>query len=302
MLGGWLPSRVRITHNRTQWVMSFVGGLMLGVGIFHMLPHAVGPISLDQALMWLMAGLLSMFFMLRFLHFHQHGPGDPEPRTTLGCEAIVAAAHDQKHAHDSCDHEHGPQNRFTWLGITLGLAVHTMLDGVALAASVESEALAHAGDMGFYGLGTFLAVLLHKPLDAMAITSMMAIGGWSLGWRMAINASFAALVPMGAMIFLASSQALGTDRDLYVSCALAFSAGMFICISLSDLLPELEFHSHDRIKLSTLLLLGVATAYVIGFFESAGHNHSAPNGHDQHHHVEEPPGHGEHETDHPVQR
>ena len=38
--------------------------------------------------------------------------------------------------------------------------------------------------------------------------------------------------------------------------ALAFSAGTFLCIALSDLLPELQFHSHDRLKLSLALLAG----------------------------------------------
>ena len=52
-----------------------------------------------------------------------------------------------------------------------------------------------------------------------------------------------------------------------VGCALAFSAGVFICISLSDLLPELEFHAHDRFKLSLALLLGVAAAWGIGYLE-----------------------------------
>lgn len=38
--------------------------------------------------------------------------------------------------------------------------------------------------------------------------------------------------------------------------ALSFSAGTFLCIALSDLLPELQFHSHDRFKLSVALLAG----------------------------------------------
>jgi zinc and cadmium transporter len=49
--------------------------------------------------------------------------------------------------------------------------------------------------------------------------------------------------------------------------ALAFSAGTFLCIALSDLLPELQFHSHDRFKLSVALLAGVglmaATAAIV---------------------------------------
>ena len=43
--------------------------------------------------------------------------------------------------------------------------------------------------------------------------------------------------------------------------ALAFSAGTFLCIALSDLLPELQFHQHDRVKLSAALLAGIALAW-----------------------------------------
>ena len=38
--GGQLPSLVRMTHLRTQVLMSFVGGLMLGIALLHLLPHA----------------------------------------------------------------------------------------------------------------------------------------------------------------------------------------------------------------------------------------------------------------------
>jgi zinc and cadmium transporter len=58
--------------------------------------------------------------------------------------------------------------------------------------------------------------------------------------------------------------------------ALGFSAGAFLCISLSDLLPEVQFHHHDRGKLSASLLLGVALAYGIGLFEGE-HAHGQVN-------------------------
>ena len=44
---------------------------------------------------------------------------------------------------------------------------------------------------------------------------------------------------------------------MVTSKTLAFSAGTFLCIALSDLLPELQFHAHDRWKLSAALLAGV---------------------------------------------
>jgi zinc and cadmium transporter len=57
--------------------------------------------------------------------------------------------------------------------------------------------------------------------------------------------------------------------------ALAFSAGTFVCISLSDLLPELQFHDHDRVKLSAALLAGLALAVAVGKLETLVHRHPA---------------------------
>ena len=52
-----------------------------------------------------------------------------------------------------------------------------------------------------HGLATFLAILLHKPLDAVSITSLMKAAGWSAPWRHAVNAGFAAMCPLGAGLF-----------------------------------------------------------------------------------------------------
>jgi len=37
----------------------------------------------------------------------------------------------------------------------------------------------------------------------------------------------------------------------------------FLCIALSDLLPDIHFHSHDRGKLIVPLLVGISLAYVL---------------------------------------
>jgi zinc and cadmium transporter len=151
------------------------------------------------------------------------------------------------------------------------------MDGMALAASVEAEAV-HTGSRGFFGLGAFLAVALHKPLDAFAITALMTSSGASLRGRHFVNVLFALLVPLGAGLFYLGVQQLPADQRVIIGCALAFSAGNFVCISLSDLLPELQFHSHDRLKLSVALLLGVICAYAIGYFETSGHDHHQGHG------------------------
>ena len=61
-----------------------------------------------------------------------------------------------------------------------------------------------------------------------------------------------------------------------MGCALAFAAGTFLCISLGDLLPEVEMHSHNRLRLSALLLLGIAIAYGIRYLEPEGAHSEEP--------------------------
>lgn len=278
LAGGWLPSLIRLTHTRMQLIVSLVGGLMLGVGLFHMLPHAYYQIgSLERAMWWCMVGLLTMFFLVRTLHFHQHEPAELSETTV---DELTRHDHDHDHDHDahahSHHHSHG-SHRISWIGITGGLALHTLIDGIALAASVQAEA-GHA-DVMLVGLGTFLAILLHKPLDAVSITSLMAAGGWSVAARNLVNLGFASMCPLGAAFFVLGVSRFVENQQVVVGCALAFSAGVFVCISLGDLLPEIEFHSHDRIKLSAALLLGVAIAYGIGLLESEHmHSHDAPQG------------------------
>ena len=130
--------------------------------------------------------------------------------------------------------------------------------------------LAGSAGSGLIGIGVFLAILLHKPLDAMSIVTVMAAGGWSRNARTGVNLVFALMCPLGALLFFFGADALVGVAALSSGRSLAFSAGAFICIALSDLLPEVHFHSHDRTKLTLAFLLGLVLAYGIGSFEPAG--------------------------------
>jgi zinc and cadmium transporter len=298
LCGGWLPLLVKLTHRRMQLVISLVAGLMLGVGVFHMIPHGISelnemdlPSPIDQGMHWLMIGLVFMFFLLRAFHFHQHGPAE-----TFNQEGHVSGQshdhghdHSHDHAHDHAhdhDHDHGSAHHLSWVGIAFGLSLHTLIDGLALAASVKVD-IAHGHYSFIPGFGIFLAILLHKPLDAISITSIMSAGGWSKTAKHLVNVGFSLMCPLGACIFLFGVEHFSQSQHLIVGNALMFSAGVFICISLGDLLPEIQFHSHDRIKLSINLLLGVALAYGIGFLEPE-HSHGRKK--DSHSHD-----HGEHD-------
>ena len=293
LLGGLIPSRFRISHLGMQVILSFVGGLMLGIGLLHLLPHSLqhqmhprkvmesfstsrqqplaaeadasstseAPAMVESyarqassaitiTFVSAMVGLLGMFFLIRLFHFHQHGP--------------VSEIGDQECGHH--DHSH---HELSWSGVAFGLSVHSLLDGVALGSAVLADATHSAMATGLSGFGVFLAIALHKPLDALSITTLMQSSGWSRRSQQAVNAGFAAMCPIGAMLVMAASDIafIESHLDTVVGIALGVSGGVFLCISLSDLLPEVQFHRHDRLKLSGALLLGVTCAYALRFIE-----------------------------------
>lgn len=266
--GGWVPLYFRLTHARMQVAISCVAGVMLGVGILHLLPHAAFELgSLDTTVGWVLVGLMTMFFVERFFCFHHHeAPDDSAP---AACDH-PPDAHGHQHAHGhGSEYQEQHTHELSWTGAATGLALHSLMDGVALAASIEIEGSAeHRAYL--VGVATFLGIALHKPFDAMAIGTLMAAGGWARRHRHLVNLLFALMIPLGALMFHLGIRHFG-DTGAIVGRALAFSAGTFLCISLSDLLPELQFHQHDRIKLSVALLLGLATAWGLGIVEGAGH-------------------------------
>lgn len=275
LAGGTLPSLLRLTHTRMQLIMSFVGGLVLAVALLHLIPHAAAETgSVDQAVGAALGGLLTMFFLIRIFHVHQHGPVDP----------AVGTSCDHHHPHEACPHHDYPldgdhcsthRHRYSWIGLFVGLGLHTLMDGIAIAASVTAEAR-YPGASGLVGLGTFLAVVLHKPLDAMSITSVMAAGNWPAKSRQLVNVAFALTNIVGATAFCLGVGHFAEQQHVIVGLALGFSAGVFLCIALADILPEIQFHAHDRLKLSTALVLGVVFAYGLGIFESPHqHGHEA---------------------------
>ncbi len=175
LLGGALPLASSLTHTRLQVYLSFAAGAMLGAAFFHMLPEAVEAGSANS-LRWAAGGLLSLFFLERFFAFHHHEapaiPGEPCP------------PHPHDHAHGGEGHAAGlidakapgsadPATKSTalhWGMAAFGLAVHTLVGGIALASAVASGSRGAAW-------GVFLATVIHKPADSMTIVSLMLRAG-----------------------------------------------------------------------------------------------------------------------------
>jgi zinc and cadmium transporter len=292
LMGGWLPLVIRLTHTRLQTAISLVAGLMLGIALLHFLPDASEQLgSLDRTVAWMLGGFLTMFFLQRFFHFHHHDLPEGDPEDCCHDEHAVEPhdhAHEHQHVHDhdhdlAHEHEHDHSQhahtlaeksaqQLSWVGTALGLTLHSLLDGLAMAAAVEAT----ARGQGLAGIGTALAVILHKPFDAMAVSTLMTAGGSSRFSRQLLNVLFSLATPLGVALFYLGANHLAGSNQIFLGCALAFCAGTFLCIASSDLLPELQFHSHDRLKLSIALLLGVGIAVLIGMIEPHEHKDEVP--------------------------
>ena len=120
-------------HRRMQVLLSLTGGVMLGVGLLHLLPHAFLELDrrIDTTMAWVLAGFFLMFLLERAFHGHAHH------------------ATDGSHAGHGCEHDHshdlhqtpaqGRNSRWAWCGAFAGLTLHSLADGAALAASVNAD-------------------------------------------------------------------------------------------------------------------------------------------------------------------
>lgn len=284
LLGGWIPLHVTLTHKRLQIANSLIGGFMLGIALLHMLPHAMMSNNpFQQLMLWMVAGVLTMFLLERFFHFHQHDlpshppkahdqeghPHTPGHQHGPGCEhdpEPVAVADCTEDSDETPHYDHKP--KLSWSGAAIGLILHSLIAGIALGASMASD-----GNLAWPGLALFLVIVLHKPFDSMTLLALVASTGWSRKAGHIVNALFALAVPLGAGIFIFGFANEHDAHSMAVGNALAFTAGVFLCIALSDVLPELHFHRHDKITLSAALIIGLAIAWGIAHFEMKHHDH-----------------------------
>jgi len=107
----------------------------------------------------------------------------------------------------------------------LGLGVHTLFDGVAIAAGfMISPTL---------GILFFLAVLVHKLPEGFTVASIMLASGHSRARALGAAGLLSALTIVGAL-------ATGFIARHHVGYALALSAGVTIYVAASDLIPEVN--------------------------------------------------------------
>src|SRR5439155_25526704 len=203
LLIGLLPFRGEISHTRLQFYLTFSAGVMLGAAFFHVMPDAIEQSGKEYVGVWMALAVVGLFCIERFIAPHSHEVDDHHHEENSGEKHIH---HEHEHEHEM-GHEHGharlPEYRAAapavagWMAV-LGLTIHTFMNGVGLAGSVENDLPKSIGFLGIPGLAMFLAVFLHKPADALAISTVLTrkrVTRRKITW---VQLGYVAMIPAGA--------------------------------------------------------------------------------------------------------
>jgi zinc and cadmium transporter len=151
-------------------------------------------------------------------------------------------------------HHHSPHgHQPTVILLSIGDTLHNFIDGIAIGtAFLVSPQL---------GIVTSLAVALHEIPQEMGDAAIMLSSGLRRTSILLLNglSSFASVV--GAVVIYL----LGNSVQFNFSPVIAFTAGMFLYIAASDLLPTLHSKSTKNAVFiqTSMLFLGVFVVYLL---------------------------------------
>ena len=208
-----------------------------------------------------------------------------EPRSGLGVFFLIERAlrwfHHHPH-HDDGEENHHPDDRTAAL-VVIGDTFHNFIDGAAIAiAFIASPEL---------GILTAIAVGMHEIPQEVGDFALLLSRGYSKRRVLLLNVLSAFAAFAGALI----AYALADTVTGLLPWLLAGTAGMFLYISLANLIPDLH-RKHDKglVWLETLVLLGAVGLVAIVVYAA----HAFGPAHHDEHAGEEPAVHAEHEADH----
>lgn len=211
----------------SHFLASFAAGVLLGAAFLDLLPEALhegGKNGVDVFL-WTLLGIVAFFLLERLIHwFHHH----------------------EEH------HEHEKESKTTLPLIIIGDTVHNFIDGVVIASTfIISIPL---------GIVTAIAVFAHELPQEIGDFGLMLHKGLKRKKIILVNLVSAAAAFFGAGIAYVSGDIL----ESYIPIFLAITAGLFIYIAASDLIPEIHYEKRRKAAFfeSMLLLLGTALVWV----------------------------------------
>lgn len=205
----------RVAHYVSNLAIPFAAGAMLGAAFFDVLPEALEHGQENSAFRWVVAGIVGFFLLEQYLHWFHH------------------------------HHEHIAK-RFgepTAVLVIVGDTLHNFIDGVAIGAALLINLPT--------GIITALAVAAHEIPQEIGDFGLLLKLGWKRLHVLAVNAMSAFATLIGAVFIFW----LGNARALPLDLLLGLTAGMFIYIAASDLIPTIHEEAKGRFAKSAALLL-----------------------------------------------
>jgi zinc and cadmium transporter len=235
-------------------LVSMAAGALLGTAFGHLLPEAIDRLGSGPKLSCLLlASFLSFFVIEKVLGIFLDGGLETygEPHDHCHPERFV----EQRQEHPQ------QNNRSMVTNLLFGAAIHSFMDGVALAIGYS------AGTR--LGVITMIAVLLHEVPHHVGDVSILIHRGIPVRRAVSLNLMIGGAAAIGALLVLL----VGTQSAAITDMLLPFTTANFIYIASASLLPELQRERGIRQSLTqTLLLLsGAFLMLLLSFFVSESH-------------------------------
>ena len=253
MIGGYIPLYREWSVDKLSLMVAFGGGTLLAAALFLMLPE--GWEHVEEGVPWtdvepgfVVAVAITVGFLLMYLLENlalPHLGHDHEEHLGHSGEAHAAES-----ASERAVHQVGGLSAF------IALSMHTLIDGIALGTAVTG-----GEDFALGGL-VFLAIIFHKMPAAFSLTSALKADNYSNSTALTYLIIFNAMVPVGAI--LAFVVLFGLPVWL-LGAMLCFSAGTFIHVATSDLLPVIHRQHSGKVLLSAVVVLGVLFMAAFGW-------------------------------------
>lgn len=234
LIGGLLLlSQENLAKKISHFLASFAAGTLLGAAFFDLLPEAVHEAegSGINIFTWTLIGLILFFIIERFIHWFHH--------------------HDEHHHENETGHVH-KEEKATIPLVVIGDTFHNLLDGIVIAATFMTSIE--------LGIVTTLAVIAHEIPQEMGDFGILLHKGMSRFKILLVNV-LSATVSIAAAV---ATYYIGNLTEGLIPVFLAVTAGFFIYVAVSDLIPEIHYEKRKGVaQIETLLLLlGVVVIYL----------------------------------------
>ncbi len=225
----FLSLRKQLLNSILMFFVSFSAGALLGAAFLHLLPNAVEESGFSVFLSLYVISGVVVFFVL---------------------EKIICWRH--CHVPTSSEHPHP----LAFLNL-LGDAFHNFIDGMIIAGSfMVSVPL---------GVATSIAVIIHEIPQEIGDFGVLIYAGFSKSRALLFNFAAATAAFIGAIIVLS----LSFEAKIVTSVLIPFTAGGFLYISGSDLIPEMKKENklYTSFQQLAALLLGIFVMFALAVFE-----------------------------------